>query len=72
MPENISHVVNPNDQTSDAVENSSDVSDSGAIHLQGTGVCEGGKPKLYFAARTLLGMELKKRFVMIRTLLILL
>ena len=71
MPENISQVVNPNDQTSDAVENSRDVSDSGAIHLHGTGVCEGEKPKLYFDARTIFGMKLKKRFV-IRTLLILL
>ena len=36
--ENISHVVSPNDHTSEAVENSNDFNDSGAIHLQGTGI----------------------------------
>ena len=34
----ISQHVNPNDQTSEAVENSSDLNDSGAIHLQGRGI----------------------------------
>jgi len=38
--ENISHITTPNAQTSLADENLNNVRDSGAIHLQGKGVCK--------------------------------